>query len=75
MEQKLYLDTGEALSVKEINNKLTYPFILNKHYAKRLPSISYAYGLYMDKELIGVLTIGKPASPFSLCRGMRKRVF
>jgi len=55
--------------VKEIEKKLTYDFILNKHYAKRKPSISWAYGLYIDNNLEGVLTIGKPASN-SLCKGI-----
>lgn len=35
----------------------------NYHYAKRVPSISFAYGLENDEgELEAVLTIGKPAS-------------
>lgn len=51
------------------NKKLADYFILNIHYAKRKPSISYAYGLYKDNELIGVCTFGSPASP-SLCKGI-----
>lgn len=43
--------------------------ILNMHYAKRLPSISFAYGYYENEELIGVVTFGKPASN-SLCKGV-----
>ena len=38
------------------------PFILNIHYAGRWPSISYAYGLYVDGELCGVVTYGTPPS-------------
>jgi hypothetical protein len=57
------------LSVKKIESKLTYPFLLNIHYAKRIPSISYAYGLFDADELIGVVTFGSPASPF-LCKGL-----
>lgn len=34
-----------------------------------MPSITFAYGLYRQKELCGVLTIGKPAS-HSLCVGI-----
>lgn len=34
-----------------------------------MPSISYAFGLYDDRTLVGVLTIGKPASPF-ICMGV-----
>lgn len=43
-------------------------WLLVKHYAHRLPSISYAYGLYDETSLVGVLTIGKPASN-SICIG------
>ena len=44
-------------------------WLLGKHYAKRIPSISWAFGLYKSGALEGVLTIGKPASPF-LCVGL-----
>ena len=55
--------------VKQIESKLTHDFILNIHYAKRLPSISYAFGLYDADELIGICTFGSPASA-SLCKGI-----
>jgi hypothetical protein len=55
--------------VKKIESKLAYPFILNIHYAKRIPSISYAYGLFDGDELIGICTFGSPASPY-LCKGL-----
>lgn len=42
---------------------------MNKHYAQRLPSISYAYGCFIKGKLEGILTIGKPASN-SLCEGV-----
>jgi len=48
--------------VKQIESKLTYPFLLDIHYAKRIPSISYAFGLYGNDELIGVVTYGTPPS-------------
>lgn len=60
---------NKKLEVKPIEKKLTYDFILNKHYAKRKPSISFAYGLYIEENLEGILTIGKPASN-SLCTGV-----
>jgi hypothetical protein len=56
-------------SVKSINSVDTYEWILKKHYAKRLPSISYAFGLFEDVILVGIMTIGKPASP-NLCEGI-----
>ena len=51
------------------NKKLADPFILNIHYAKRKPSISYVYGLYQNEELIGICSFGSPASP-ALCKGI-----
>lgn len=45
-------------------------FILRQHYAQRMPSISYAFGLYnADGACLGVCTFGKPASN-SLCVGV-----
>tara|TARA_R100000655_G_C2927556_1_gene183460 strand:+ start:129 stop:764 length:636 start_codon:yes stop_codon:yes gene_type:complete len=44
-------------------------WLLYKHYAKRLCSISYAFGLFYNDILIGVCTFGKPASN-SLCIGV-----
>ena len=37
-------------------------WILKKHYAHRIPSVMYAYGLYKNKTLIGVCIFGLPAS-------------
>lgn len=48
--------------VRLISRELTKDFILNIHYAHRMPSISWAFGLYENDELIGVCTYGKPAS-------------
>jgi hypothetical protein len=44
-------------------------YILNIHYAKRVPSISYAYGLFEGGEMVGCVTYGSPASPW-LCKGV-----
>ena len=60
-----------------VNNLIVLPiehfeckeWLLYKHYSKRIPSISYSYGLFNELDLIGVCTIGKPASPF-LCIGV-----
>lgn len=59
----------EKYKVLSIPARETYDWLLNKHYAKRIPSISYAFGLYSGVDLVGVMTIGKPASP-SLCDGV-----
>lgn len=57
------------LEVRVIESKQAYPFILNIHYAKRIPSISFAYGLYECEDLIGICTFCQPASPY-LCMGI-----
>ena len=54
--------------VKSISKHLCKEWLLHKHYAKRIPSISYAFGLF-DEDLKGIMTIGKPASN-SLCVGV-----
>ena len=59
----------EKYIIRSIEPYQTHEWLLKKHYAKRVPSISYAFGLYEGQILIGVMTIGKPASP-SLCDGV-----
>jgi hypothetical protein len=56
-------------TVLQIKNEETYPWLKKKHYAKRIPHICFAFGLYKDKDLIGVITYGIPASD-ALCRGI-----
>tara|TARA_B000000557_G_scaffold68410_1_gene53879 strand:+ start:2561 stop:3505 length:945 start_codon:yes stop_codon:yes gene_type:complete len=55
--------------VKSIKKHETYEWLQKKHYAKRLPSITNAYGLYEGCTLIGVCTFGMPASP-TLCESI-----
>lgn len=55
--------------VLPIKNEESYPWLLEKHYAKRIPQIMHAFGLYENNILIGVCTFGIPASP-SLCMGI-----
>ena len=38
--------------ITSIKPSETHEWILYKHYAKRIPSISYAFGLYNDKTLV-----------------------
>lgn len=51
------------MEIKIIKKAETYDWIINKHYAKRLPSISWAFGLFVDNALEGILTmqIKKPS--------------
>jgi hypothetical protein len=52
-----------GMTVAAIKRLDCAPYIIGIHYAKRFPSISFAYGLFNhDKELIGVATFGTPAS-------------
>jgi hypothetical protein len=52
-----------------IKNEESYPWLLEKHYAKRVPQIMFAFGLYEKNQLVGVCTYGIPASP-ALCMGI-----
>ena len=55
--------------VQEIPYEATKPFILEVHYARRMPSISHAYGLFRNSMLVGMVSYGSPASPW-LCKGI-----
>ena len=57
------------MKVLPINAFEAEPWLLEKHYAKRLPMIIYAFGLYEDDKLIGVVTYGLPGSPM-VARGI-----
>ena len=57
------------MKVLPIKSEEAVPWIMEKHYAKRLPCISYAFGLYEENQLVGVVTYGIPASN-SLCEGI-----
>ena len=58
-----------SLKVQQIKSEETYQWLLKKHYAKRIPNIIYAFGLYKNTDLIGVITYGNPPSD-ALCRGV-----
>ena len=49
--------------VVQIPYEATKDWIPKHHYAKRMPSISYAYGLYRYDEMVGMVSYGSPASP------------
>ena len=49
--------------VKSIDTYQCKEWLIYKHYAKRLPSISYSFGLYDTENILnGVLTFGMPPS-------------
>jgi hypothetical protein len=58
------------MRVKSIDTFLTKEWLLKKHYAKRMCSISYSFGLFdLENVLIGVCTFGSPPSR-ALCVGV-----
>ena len=63
------LGLGLLVVVLQIKPTETYQWLLEKHYAKRIPQIMHAFGLYVDNTLKGVVTYGIPASP-ALCMGI-----
>tara|TARA_X000001316_G_C922157_1_gene37030 strand:- start:750 stop:1397 length:648 start_codon:yes stop_codon:yes gene_type:complete len=48
------------MKVRQIKNEETHDWFKKLHYAKRLPITSYAFGLYKDYCLIGVVSYGNP---------------
>ena len=61
--------SNTQMSVSRIKPWETHQWLLFKHYAKRLPIITDAFGLFCNKELRGVVTYGHPPTPH-LCRGI-----
>lgn len=63
MTEQLLMFAPPGIAVEPITAEAAvYPFILKWHYAHRVPSISHAYGLYRDGDLVGVVTYGTPPS-------------
>lgn len=59
----------KMFEVKQVQRKDCSDFILNIHYAKRWCSVSYAFGLFDNNEMIGCVTYQSPASP-RVCEGI-----
>jgi len=57
------------MEVLQVSRNQCADLVLNVHYAKRWPSISYAFGLYVDNKLEGIVTYGTPPSS-TLRRGI-----
>ena len=60
---------SSVMRVERVSRNQCAPFILDIHYARRWPSITYAFGLFNGAELIGVVTYGTPPSA-TLRRGI-----
>lgn len=54
--------TKKMSSVKSIDADQCKEWFMYKHYAKRMPSISYSFGLYVDDVLQGVCSYGRPVA-------------
>lgn len=55
--------------VRRIEYEETKPFLLKIHYARRMPCITDAFGLFLNGEMVGCVTFGVPASN-NLCEGL-----
>tara|TARA_R100000664_G_scaffold32843_1_gene48497 strand:+ start:498 stop:1187 length:690 start_codon:yes stop_codon:yes gene_type:complete len=74
MSGVLVMSIKDKYIVSSIKPKETHLWLLNKHYAKRIPSISYAFGIFNGKALIGICTFGSPPSN-ALCVGVCGKKF
>jgi GNAT superfamily N-acetyltransferase len=63
------LETKEEKCVRRISYEEAKPFLLTIHYARRMPCITHAFGLFVNGDLVGVATYGVPAS-YHLCIGI-----
>ena len=50
------------MKVEPIKSWEAHPWLLTKHYSRRLCPISHAFGAFRDGEMIGVVTFGIPSS-------------
>lgn len=50
------------ITVTAIASKETKPWLLHRHYARRMCPISFAFGAYLEGRLVGIVTYGTPAS-------------
>lgn len=57
------------MRVLPIKYQETKDWLLNIHYLRRMPSISYSFGLFVGNECFGIVTFGTPAS-LNLCEGI-----
>jgi len=51
------------MKVLPITTKEAKPWIILRHYAHKMPCIQYAFGLYENRILQGIVTYGQPSNP------------
>lgn len=59
---------ADIYRVESIKAELCKDWLLNVHYAKRIPSISFSFGLLHKDKMVGVCTYGRPVA-HSLIKG------
>lgn len=69
IEQLSLFGRSTERHVERITRTDVKPFIMEIHYARRMPCITDAFGLYEGGQLIGIVTYGIPAS-HHLCIGI-----
>lgn len=50
------------IQVKPIKSEECREWFLYKHYAKRVPSVSYSFGVYVNEVLEGICSYGRPVA-------------
>ena len=48
--------------VRKLSTNEYVEWFTQKHYAKRIPSVSYAYGLYKNKFIVGICSYVRPVA-------------
>ena len=56
------MDDARQRTVAPVTRLDCAPFVIGIHYAKRWPSITYAFGLFINGDLEGVCCFGTPSS-------------
>lgn len=61
--------------VQPIPKKETYPWLLGKHYAGRIPSIMFSFGLYDNQKILqGVCVFGMPPCQMNYGKGIFENI-
>lgn len=64
--------SDDGYSVRLVPYSIARELITRIHYSRSMPTVVYAFGLFREGEVVGVVTYGIPASP-CLCVGVAGR--
>jgi hypothetical protein len=53
---------NDGIIVRRVEAVDVYPWLINRHYAKRLCPISHSFGAFDKENMIGIVTYGTPLS-------------